>query len=287
MDYLLTSGTTAGLVLAVGWLLRNLIATRLRGSVEHEFNVKLERISSELRASEDRLRAELGAKEAEIRALREGAMTAMISRQVATDNRRLQAVDQIWASVVSLNPARAASRWLRSIRLEALAEAAQSNPRVLDFLNALPVKYDAKSFKPDANSARPFVTPMAWATYSAYVSVCTHSPIIADAILHGGDVRRFFNIQAMRDTIVGVLPEEASAVAKVDEHSLFELFIEPLEQRLLKELQAILDGRELDGDRVKQAAAIISAVDALREPDMRHGEVANPPENLKVKVPRP
>ena len=74
--------TTTGLLAVALWLTRNLILTRLTNSVEHEFNAKLETLRTQLRESEERLKADLRAKEAEITALRSGAMTAMASRQM-------------------------------------------------------------------------------------------------------------------------------------------------------------------------------------------------------------
>lgn len=91
----LPSVTTTALLALALWLGRNLIATRLVKSVEHEFNTKLESLRAELRKNEELFKADLRSKEAEIAALRGGAMTAMASRQVALDKRQLDAVDQI------------------------------------------------------------------------------------------------------------------------------------------------------------------------------------------------
>ena len=97
--------TTTALFAAALWLGRKVISTRLTKSVEHEFNKKLESVRSQMRDSEERLKAELRTKEAEIAALRSGALTALASRQMAMDNRRLEAIDQLWASVTALAPA--------------------------------------------------------------------------------------------------------------------------------------------------------------------------------------
>lgn len=106
MDPWISSLTTTALFAAALWLGRNVISTRLTKSVEYEFNNKLESVRSQMRESEERLKAELRAKETEIAALRSGALTAMSSRQIALDKRRLEAVDQLWASVTALGPAR-------------------------------------------------------------------------------------------------------------------------------------------------------------------------------------
>jgi hypothetical protein len=66
--------TTTGLLAFALWLDRQVISTRLTKSIEYEFNTKLESLRADMRASEERLKAELREKEAEILALRSGPL---------------------------------------------------------------------------------------------------------------------------------------------------------------------------------------------------------------------
>lgn len=95
MNVWIPSLITTGLLAFALWLGRKLIVTRLAKSVEHEFNTKLEAVRAEFREKDELLKADLRLKESEIAALRGGAMTAMASRQMAVDKRRLEAVDQL------------------------------------------------------------------------------------------------------------------------------------------------------------------------------------------------
>jgi hypothetical protein len=128
-------GTTSALLLAL-WLGRNLIKTRLVKSVEHEFNTKLESLRSEFRRREEELRADLRSKEADITALRNGAMTAMASRQMALDQRRLQAVDQLWSAISALLPAKGISSAVVILNFEGIAKEAARNEQFREMLAA-------------------------------------------------------------------------------------------------------------------------------------------------------
>jgi hypothetical protein len=271
----LTDWIPAGTLALIVWLARNLIVTRLKAAVQSEFDIKLAEVSADLRKSEEFLKSELRAKDAEISALRDGAMTALVSRQVAVDKRRLEAVDQVWASVTSLNQARAASRFLSHLNFEALARGVKSNPKVQEFLNAPCFQYDPKQLRPDANAARPFVTPMVWAVYSALFSVCTHAPMVADAIRSGLDVDQLIDQAPMQRLVAAALPELADQVAKVKNHGWYDIYIVPLERRLLEELRSMLDGQSLDRERVGQAAKIQAAADdawqTLHQPETPDG----------------
>ncbi len=90
-----TSITTTSVFAGILYLCRKLIETRLTHSVKHEFDKKLELV-----------RADLRSKEVEIAALRGGALSAMASRQITLDKRRLEAVDQLWMAVTALAPAK-------------------------------------------------------------------------------------------------------------------------------------------------------------------------------------
>ena len=81
--------TTTGLLAAALWLGRELISNRLTKSVQHDFDKKIESVRADLRASEERFKAELREKEAEIAALRSGALSVLASRHAALDKRRL------------------------------------------------------------------------------------------------------------------------------------------------------------------------------------------------------
>jgi len=94
--------TVSGLLGVALWLSRSIIETRLRASVQGEFDAKLEVLKGDIRSSEERLGARLREKEAELEALRSGALSAMTSRQVVLDNRRLEAVDQLWSAYTEL-----------------------------------------------------------------------------------------------------------------------------------------------------------------------------------------
>lgn len=118
--------TTSLLGIAL-WLGRNVIKTRLTNAVAHEFNTKLEAMRSEFRQREELLKADLRSKEADIAALRAGVMNAMASRQMAIDKRRLDAIDQLWAAVTALAPAKVVSSFMAVFNFEATAAEAARN----------------------------------------------------------------------------------------------------------------------------------------------------------------
>src|SRR5690606_17902468 len=117
---------------------------------------------------EERLRANLREKEAEIAALRGGALSILANRQSVVDQRRLQAIDQLWAAYVALGPARGLVRTLASFHYENTAAEAATNPRMRELLETIGNGVDIKTISETGPAlARPHLTPMVWAVYSA------------------------------------------------------------------------------------------------------------------------
>lgn len=79
IDWLLSTVSTAALLGLVAFLARNLILTRLKASVQHEFDRKLETLRADLHKSEESFKADLRAKETQIEVLRSGALSGLVS----------------------------------------------------------------------------------------------------------------------------------------------------------------------------------------------------------------
>ena len=262
LDWIPAVSTTGLFALAL-WLGRNLLITRLSKSVEHEFNEKLEALRAQLRQGEERLKADLRTKEAEIAALRSGAMAALASRQMAVDNRRLEAVDQLWAAAMSLGPARAISSWLSVIKFETAAEKAERDPKLRQFFEMIGTGFDMKSLNlGEAAKARPFVSPMAWATYSALVAIAVHAVMRWQILKSGLGKQDFADIESINKLLKVALPHHANYIDKYGA-SGYNFLLEELETKLLRELQSMLAGSDADKANVEQAAEILRQSDEV------------------------
>jgi len=120
--------STTSLFAAALWLLRSMITTRLRASVQHEFNQKIENLKTSLRESEESFKFDLRLKETQIEALRSGALSALASRQAVLDERRILAVDQIWSAVQKLAPAKSLSATIAVLNFEEALKLSASRP---------------------------------------------------------------------------------------------------------------------------------------------------------------
>lgn len=264
-EWAVSSLSTTFLVAVLGWLLRNLILTRLKATVRHEFDAKLESLRTDLRKSEESFKADLRAKEGDIRALREGALSGMAIRHATLDKRRLEAIDHLWAVVGELTPFKAAASILSVVRFEASLEEAAKDPQVRKMFEDIGKPLQASSPpKLQAHESRPYVSEMAWALFSAYRAILAISTGQLLLLQHGLNKPNLLQTQETCKLVVVALPEYKDYIEKFG-HSGFYHLLEPLEEKLMKELQRMMRGEESDITSVEQAARIMKQVSIVDE----------------------
>ena len=246
--------TTSLLVLAM-WLLRSLISTRLTKSVENEFNKKLESLKAELRA-----------KEAQIDALRSGAMSGLINRQSKLYERQLESIEQVWEAVAELGKAKFVSQTMAIIKFEESAKEAAVNPKFRQVIELMGGGFNLKDIKLGAaTKARPFLSPLAWAYYSAYQSIIILAAMKHEALkigLDGSD--KYIDSGKVTDLIKTILPHQADYLDKYGS-SAHHYLLDEIENLLLSELRNIQKGVDSDKENAERAAAILQESEKLMQ----------------------
>lgn len=258
MEWIAAISTTSLLIFA-GWLLRNVIAARLTHTVRHEFDLKLDAARVEQRKTEDSFRAELREKEKQIDALRAGALSALASRQIALHKRRLEAIDQLWSGVTALGPMRGACQIMARMDFDEAIKASSTDRRAQQGFEIIAKNFDVTGLTiGEAAKARPFVSPMAWALFSAFHSIIGLAVLQLQMLKLGIESANMIKTGAVGDLIKVALPEYTNYVDTVG-YMGFHLLVDELERRLVDELGKMADGKDADQSSIAQAALILEA----------------------------
>ena len=277
IDWIPAISTTSLLAIAL-WLLRSVISTRLKASVKHEFDQKLEAQRTSLRNNEEAFKADLQSKANEIAALRSGALTGLASRQAALDARRIQAVDQLWSAILALAPAKAVSATMAIVKFEAAAKLSAENPRAREMFGVLGGQLDPTNLgSKSAAAARPYVSEMAWALFSAYQAIVSVAVLKQQILKSGLDMTEIVDIDTIKRLVAAALPHQAEFVAKHDTGA-YHYLLDELESRLLGELRTVLEGVDSDKASVKQAAEILKESERVMT-SLAHSSESNTPGN--------
>ncbi|MCG5539870.1 MULTISPECIES: hypothetical protein [unclassified Halorhodospira] len=246
--------TTTSLFALVVWFSRNLIAARLTNAVRHEYDVKIET-----------LRDELGRKQKQIEALRSGALSGVVNRQSVLYQRQVTAVDQVWGGIVQMAPAKNIAKQIAVFKFENTAEAAAENPQLRQIFETMGANFDKNCLlTPEASKSRPFITPMAWAYFAAYQGILGHY-VVKMVMLQNGlrDASRLIDHEQIKSIIKTALPHQSDNIDRFG-HEMFHLFVDELENYLLRELKSLLEGSRANDENVRQANQILEAVEKLQ-----------------------
>ena len=250
--------TTTGLLSTALWLGRTMISARLKLSIENEFNEKLEKFRSQVRESEEQIKADIRAREVEIAGLRTGALTALASRQIALDKRRLEAVEQLWSSITALAPARGISALMSTVDFEKTAHSGENNPKIRQVFQEIGANFDERQLDlSGAARARPFLSTMAWAIFSALQAVMLHDVMRCRALSNGIINLDFVDNTAVSNLIKIALPNYTQHIDQ-RRSSGYNHVLDALDAGLVTELQRMLSGAEADKESLELAANILS-----------------------------
>lgn len=262
-EWIVSPLVTGTLIAALAWLGKGLIVTRLKATVQHEFDLKLEELRAELRRSEESFKAVLRSKEMDIAALRGGALTAMANRQAALDKRRMEAIDHLWAAIDQLTPYKNARLTLASINFQNALELASTRPDTRTFFGSLGGTLDPQVLgRATALSSRPYVSEFAWALFSAYRAILGFTA--AQFIMLKGGINKpeLLEAEPVMNLAKSALPDYSEYIEQHG-HKVFHHLLELIEKELLKELQRIMRGEESDKESVGKAAKIMQEVESV------------------------
>ncbi|KAL0630462.1 hypothetical protein Q9L58_010692, partial [Maublancomyces gigas] len=233
---------------------------------ESEYSHLLETYKFELRKSEEALKADLKAKEVEISALRSGTLSAISNRQLLLDKKRIEASEEIWASVVALGAFKIISSWMAGIKFEEAAEAAKHDPKVRKIVEVFDKQIDPDYLKSQLapSKSRPFVTPMLWASYSAYNTILMQA-VMQAFVIKSGVGPGLLNEKRSAEILKLVLPHQSEYIDQFGS-SCYHHLLEEIEEKILKEIHNTISGESTDEAGIRQAAAVINKCNEFIKP---------------------
>jgi len=255
LSYWFPAVTTTSLLAVVIWLTRSLLEARLKNSVKNEFDSKLET-----------LRAELNAKESQIESLRSASMSGLMMRQSLLYKRRLEAIEEIWHSMKELETGKYLVVNMGIMKFEGLAKSTPTDAKYRDFVSTIAGNFDLNQLDlSGASRARPFLTEIAWAYYSAYQAVISSAYLKTQVLKIGvEDPEKYLDFQQVDTLLKTILPSRAEYIDSAGPSSHSKL-LEEVEEILLLELNNIMEGNQTDAANTAKAAEIIKQVEALSE----------------------
>lgn len=265
----LPTGLAAAAVTLASPFLIGALKSWIERSLQSQFDQRLEELRARLRREEEQLRLEIQSRDAQIEALRSGALSGMAARQSLLAERKLKACEALWSATVNLAPLKTASAATQVLKLEemvARSEGESHEARKLQQFASMTYKslgLEDYRYDPIPDRERPFVSPLTWSIFLAYRQVVSY-PILMLATVKAGVGSGLIKSppKDILELVKSVLPSMSDFVDKFGAEGLSHL-VQQLEDRLIDAIRSELAGHVIDESAVAQAAEIVRRADAV------------------------
>lgn len=247
--------TTATAISILTFIFRNWFIVRITSSVKHEYDAKLEVIKSELKTTEQDLLFKLEARDGELQALKSGALSNLSQRQAVLYEKQIEAVERIWSVISLTSILKIIPAMMSTFKMDEISKAIATNSNLQEMFKMIGKNVDDEKIKKmNANAARPFVSALVWAYFSAYQTIVFHY-IAQLKLLEMGMELKFVKTEDMIELIKKLLPHQAEYIDKFGPDAAFYL-LDEVETKLLNEINNMLKGTGLSEDNINEAAQI-------------------------------
>jgi len=252
-----------GLIALVLWVLfpaavfisKNAVKAWIEKGIQHDFDQQIEKVRSELRKQEETFKSELRSKEHEITTLRDIVLSGRANRQALVDKRRIEAVERLWKAVHALAPYKGIAGTMAAVNFEAASKRTPTDAKLRQVFEMYGrnVPELKEQWENPAVNEQPFLSPLAWAYFSAYQGVVFLAYIKLKMLQLGIETpEKLINIQSARDLVAAALPDYAEYVQQHDPYYV----LDELERRLLEELRAVEKATSERNRQIAQAAGM-------------------------------
>jgi hypothetical protein len=253
LNTIATAGVSAVLLAALGWMLRTWIGERLKASIKHEYDDRLERLKSELKAQSD---LDLAALKSEVDRQAEKLKIAALSFsdvQKATIPRKIEAVDNLWAAV------RQARNYIPGeiYICDVLTDGELADMRTSASLNELRLRLrgiDALSLSPllfgEAEKVRPHVGEYIWALFSTYHGIVSR---IMFLLADRNEDRRWYRDENTQRLISSAFGQDRLEVFLGLSLNRFDWLRREFEGLLFLSFEQLLNGKAFSEAALRQA----------------------------------
>jgi len=259
------SSATVSTLFASGliWLTKSWISTRLKNSIQHEYEQKLESYKATLKAEHEIALAELKADLEKGTALHIASHTSFSQGQKAAMERKLIAVDKLWESILSLRNSSPAILTFVDLLTPIEFKSITSNKEFNELLSELSPEKIIELMK-NIEEIRPYVGEYTWSLFFVYQTITLRIVFLLYMSRVNAENVEWFNDQGIKQLMRVVLYEnEISEFNKID-FGKINWLRQTLEQKIINSVNKVISGEEFGEEALKQANKILAETNKIK-----------------------
>lgn len=256
ISVLASLAASGALAAALVWMSKEWLSARLRTSIQHEYDQKLESLKAQLKAQNDVALVELRAALERQASLLAAAHASFAEGQKAAMERKLQAVDGLWKRVLHLR---------------------SGLPPILGFIDVLTVdEYktikDHKTFRTlsegwsmervtqlidkDVEQVRPYVGEYAWAVFTSYQAVMLRIVFLLNLGRDDAAKLEWYKDGGTRQLVETVLTPSEVEEFDAAKFGKITWLQRRFESKILSASRKLISGEEFGSEALEQARLI-------------------------------
>lgn len=207
-------------------------------------------------------------------------LSGISQRQSALFEKQVGTIETLWSKVIDLSPAKGTAQNMSVIKFDAAVKAASEDVRAREVFELIGSNVDlALTDIREAGKVRPFISPVAWAYFSAYSSVLHHAVLKLHMLKSGLNYPDIIKDENLKKVILTALPHQEEYVEKVQSESYYYL-LDELGSLMLSAFNSTLKGDQEDRETLLKAVEIIKASEELTATDdLDQKKILNTPIN--------
>lgn len=242
---------TSGLI----WLSKEWMGTRIKSSIQYEYDQKLEAYKIKLSSQNDIFIAKLTADLEKEAAIQRAVHDSLSEGQKAAMERKLSSIDKLWSALLELrNNTQGILFYFDIISVEE-HKTIFENPQYKTRSKSISEEVISKlAVNKDIECVRPYVGEYVWALFTIYERV-----LLRTIYLISKESGAWFNDPPIRVLLKTALTEEEMNAFDTQQISKISWLKQIIEQKLILSFQRVISGEAFGEETIHQAAKILSA----------------------------
>lgn len=241
MDILPTIVTSVLSSGAVVWVLKEWLSTRLRTSIQHEYDIKLETLKSDLSRQA---------------ALLTAAHSSFAEGQKAAMERKLQAVDKLWKSLVDFRGKLPAILGFIDILTVDEYRGAKDHPTFVALARDLSEEKISNLSNWDIEDVRPYVGEYIWSLIFIYRAIFLRTSLLLLLGRSDAEKLEWHKDGGIQQLINAALSKEERATLEAQQFGKILWIQRQIEGKILASLHKIISGEDFVNPSIEQMRVI-------------------------------
>ncbi|AUF94822.1 hypothetical protein CXQ80_02795 [Pseudomonas sp. 02C 26] len=265
-----SAGVSAALLAALAWLARSWIGERLKASIRHEYDDRLEKLRADLKAQGDAqltsLKSELDRQAEKLRI----ASASFSEVQKATIAKKIEAVDALWLGVIRSRAAFPGEVTITDIFTDKEMQGFYTNPQMRKYSNKLAgiseYDYFQAGFE-EVQLFRPHLGEYTWALYVTYRSVLGRSIYLIKQGAENPEKLAWHQDDNIKRLIASAFGPELMNEFNLLTHSRYQWLSYKFDTLLFKAIDTLLTGKSFSDAALRQAQEMEQQIGASLPPN--------------------